>query len=231
MSNLKEQILLLRKQEKSYRRIESELNCSRGVISYHCQKLSTNEKIKLNNRHALATKLKAIQQWPKQTRELIRALYLFDIYATEIANLLNLKVEHVLAFCKDIFKPKKQIPISNYEGVKKRRKKLKLMSVIYKGGKCQKCGYNDCIEALVFHHIDKAKNKNFTIASRSNVAWKTIKPELDKCILLCSNCHAKVHAEENTPLKELIGPVRLELTTPPLSGVYSAIELRANVLQ
>lgn len=79
------------------------------------------------------------------------------------------------------------------EAVDKRRRELKRLSVEYKGGECSKCGYNRCIAALEFHHLDPTK-KDFGIGgSKQTSSWKKIQIELDKCILLCSNCHREEH--------------------------------------
>lgn len=80
------------------------------------------------------------------------------------------------------------------EAVQKRRDKIKLMAVAYKGGKCEKCGYNKCVDALDFHHIDP-KQKEFSISRDGKTrAWVKVKAELDKCMLVCSNCHREIHA-------------------------------------
>jgi hypothetical protein len=63
----------------------------------------------------------------------------------------------------------------------------------YKGGRCQICGYNKCNRALTFHHLDPSK-KDFNFAGSHIRKWEIIKGELDKCILLCQNCHNEVHA-------------------------------------
>ena len=68
-------------------------------------------------------------------------------------------------------------------------------AIDYKGGKCIKCGYNKYDGALDFHHLDPSK-KDFSISKRKNCSLETIKSELDKCILLCRNCHAELHFEE-----------------------------------
>jgi hypothetical protein len=76
----------------------------------------------------------------------------------------------------------------------KRRRKLKILAVAYKGGKCEKCGYSKCIDALEFHHMDPSK-KEFGLSARGITrAWSIVKLELDKCKLLCANCHREVHA-------------------------------------
>lgn len=81
-------------------------------------------------------------------------------------------------------------------GVNARRFALKVRAIEYKGGSCQKCGYNKCKAALVFHHLSQ-KEKDFTISSNHCLSWERIAKELDKCILLCLNCHAETHAEMN----------------------------------
>ncbi|MBO4400294.1 MAG: HNH endonuclease [Selenomonadaceae bacterium] len=76
---------------------------------------------------------------------------------------------------------------------KKADKTNKLQAVIYLGGKCSCCGYDKYLCALDIHHIDPDdKNENFR--RHSGWSWKKLKQELDKCILLCANCHRAFHA-------------------------------------
>ena len=84
----------------------------------------------------------------------------------------------------------------NRAKVTKRRRKLKVMAVNHKGGKCEVCEYAKCVAALEFHHQDPSQ-KEFRISSGITRAWSTIEKELDKCVLLCSNCHKETHAEWN----------------------------------
>ncbi len=53
------------------------------------------------------------------------------------------------------------------------------------------CGYNKCLAALQFHHLDP-KKKDFRISGR-NITWEKIQPELDKTIMVCANCHTEIH--------------------------------------
>lgn len=79
------------------------------------------------------------------------------------------------------------------EAVSKRRKKLKILAVEYLGGCCQLCGYNKSLTALEFHHKDPTQ-KDFGISeSGSTRSFEKIKLELDKCILVCANCHREIH--------------------------------------
>ncbi len=75
------------------------------------------------------------------------------------------------------------------------RKEIKQRCVDYLGGKCKECGYNECLAALDFHHIDP-NTKEFSIAQIRTNTWETIKEELDKCIVLCANHHRKLHWDD-----------------------------------
>jgi 5-methylcytosine-specific restriction endonuclease McrA len=78
------------------------------------------------------------------------------------------------------------------ESVKKRRKDIKEMSVAYKGSSCCVCGYSACIGALEFHHVFP-EDKLFAISKKGATrSWNSVKEELDKCILVCSNCHREI---------------------------------------
>jgi hypothetical protein len=80
------------------------------------------------------------------------------------------------------------------KAVQRRREKIRLMAIDYKGGCCQICGYNRCLEALELHHLDPTK-KDFGISNKGYTrSWEKVKQEADKCILLCANCHREVHA-------------------------------------
>ena len=73
--------------------------------------------------------------------------------------------------------------------VSNRRRELKKLAVEYKGGKCSICGYDKCVAALEFHHINP-ESKLFGISTKGITrSLDLIKKELDKCILLCANCH------------------------------------------
>ena len=77
--------------------------------------------------------------------------------------------------------------------VNERRKEIKPKAVAYKGGRCELCGYNKCMAALDFHHKNPAE-KEFSISGMHCLSWSKLKSELDKCILVCANCHREIHA-------------------------------------
>lgn len=81
-----------------------------------------------------------------------------------------------------------------------RRKQLKAHLVNIFGGKCIKCGYDKCIEALEFHHRNPSE-KDFALTdylnSKGSYDLSIIIHELNKCDLLCANCHREEHSHNN----------------------------------
>ena len=68
------------------------------------------------------------------------------------------------------------------------------MSIEYKGGKCQICGYNRHQGALELHHLN-SKTKEFGISDKGYTrSWEKVRAELDKCVLVCANCHRELEA-------------------------------------
>ena len=81
------------------------------------------------------------------------------------------------------------------KAVHKRRRKIRQMAIEYKGGQCESCGYNCCTDALEFHHTNSS-GKDFSISDKGYTrSWNKVKEELDKCMLLCANCHRELHAK------------------------------------
>jgi len=80
--------------------------------------------------------------------------------------------------------------------VSRRRKKVKRMAIEHMGGKCVICGYSRCAAALEFHHKDQSQ-KDFAISNSGHCrSWDRVVAELEKCMMLCSNCHKELHAGE-----------------------------------
>lgn len=80
------------------------------------------------------------------------------------------------------------------EAVKKWRKATKSRLLKGMGGKCFVCDYNKCESALDFHHIDPSQ-KDFGLAAvRASIKnWSLLVEEVEKCVVLCSNCHREHH--------------------------------------
>ena len=99
--------------------------------------------------------------------------------SNKVANPNNIKLPRSGADCKS----KKNL----------KRKENKENLVILMGGKCVKCGYNKCMQALEFHHIDAKKKKFGLDAKTLDWSFKKIVKEAKKCLLVCCNCHREIH--------------------------------------
>lgn len=82
--------------------------------------------------------------------------------------------------------------MSHAQAVTIKRRAIKEMLIKYKGGKCERCGYNKCMRALDFHHLDP-NEKDFGLSKCLTKSIDSLKAEADKCILLCKNCHSEEH--------------------------------------
>ncbi len=84
-------------------------------------------------------------------------------------------------------------------GNKSRKVKIKKWKDFKSVLSCERCE-EDFSECLDFHHLDP-KEKSFTISNAiSRIAWDTIMKEVEKCVVLCKNCHTKEHYKLKTGL-------------------------------
>lgn len=79
------------------------------------------------------------------------------------------------------------------EYVTRRKQKVKRLLVEEAGGCCAVCGYDRCIVNLHFHHVDPSE-KSFGLSMGTTKSLATYREELEKCVLLCANCHGEVEA-------------------------------------
>jgi len=97
-------------------------------------------------------------------------------------------------YCGKIFENKKSPNSTQCRSCEsaKSRYKIKKKYVNIKGGKCERCGYDKNIGALHFHHL---KDKRHNLDSRGMLLLEeqVILEELEKCVLLCANCHHEEH--------------------------------------
>jgi hypothetical protein len=83
---------------------------------------------------------------------------------------------------------------NSYEYQKLRGLKRKVHLIQLKGGCCEKCGYNKNIAAFDFHHKDpNKKDFNLDVRKLSNTKMTILMEEVEKCDLLCANCHREIH--------------------------------------
>lgn len=86
--------------------------------------------------------------------------------------------------------------VNAYNKAKGRTNKIK--GILLKGGKCEHCGlsYNTTNATIFdFHHV-KPLDKEFRMGGVVISSLKRFLKELEKCILLCSNCHRLVHNDK-----------------------------------
>jgi transposase len=94
------------------------------------------------------------------------------------------------------------------EAVLRRRRKVKRLLVAEAGGRCSRCGYDRCLSALAFHHLEPAE-KSFSLSHRGvGRSLAKARAEAAKCMLLCANCHAEVEAEGQAEEGQLVAGIQ-----------------------
>ena len=219
---MKEEILNLYKKGYSYKEIKEMLGCSKSTISYHVNRYvklncsDLDKKILYDRKKERLTKPQLYEKYKnKKTKNeidiLIRHNNLSHLdrlddtqkediqkeYDTicnikKVAKKMGYSVDTVRKYViikkkktKDEIKKQKVTSVINW------RQRTKKKLVEYKGGKCEKCSYNKCMDAMEFHHTDP-NEKDFSISGKS-WSFDRLKKEVDKCILVCSNCHKEIH--------------------------------------
>lgn len=163
---LKEEIIKLRSEGKTYEEIRKVLNCTKSVISYHCKNAG------------IAT---GYNKPSTEEIEMANRLYSEGKNLSEVASVVGRTRQCIKAYI-DNYNGKKYVKnLSKSQSVVNWRKRKKSQLVDYKGGKCIICEYNDCIEALSFHHLNPLE-KDFTIGGKS-WSFERLKEEVDKCVL------------------------------------------------
>ena len=111
------------------------------------------------------------------------------------------KINKVCKLCGNIFKEydRNHGARCGSCNTKIRRFRAKAAAIKLLGGKCTKCGWHGNQAALQFHHKDP-NEKDFIIGNVANKSWDSIKTEMQKCLLLCANCHMIEHSSKNEKL-------------------------------
>lgn len=80
--------------------------------------------------------------------------------------------------------------------IKNRKKKLKQKFSNFKSTKfCLNCGESESV-TLDFHHVEKNKREIISRMVSDGFGWKSLIEEMEKCVILCSNCHRIRHYED-----------------------------------
>lgn len=88
------------------------------------------------------------------------------------------------------------------------------------GGKCERCGYDRCVQALDFHH-KPGFVKSFNVRS-PGISFKGRVEEAMKCELICANCHREEHwlEDSSVPPRRPVGRPR---RTPEQEEIISVL--------
>ena len=108
-----------------------------------------------------------------------------------------------------------------------KRRALREQAVDYKGGHCEICGYAKCLSAMEFHHPNP-ETKEFNVSDHLTT-FEGIQAELDKCHLLCANCHREVHEGLHPSYLVLeVNPIGFDFEVPDEGLSYTEeLELEA----
>ena len=79
----------------------------------------------------------------------------------------------------------------------------KIKAIEYLGGICKKCKI-DNFHVLSFHHVDPDNKEDSVSRLIGDCRWSRIQRELEKCELLCRNCHSEIHNGEKEVKRYLL---------------------------
>ncbi len=181
--SLKERILSLINDGKTYGEITKKLKCTKSTISYHCKNAGL-KNINLFNPPS-EEEIKNFQKIYDETNSSDKVALITGWSKPTVLKYIKVNIKERLT--TEELKRNKVIQVIDW------RKKVKIKLVNYKGGKCERCGYDKCLDALEFHHKN-TNEKDFNIGGTSK-SFENLKKEADKCILVCANCHREIHEE------------------------------------
>lgn len=178
----KDKVIELRKKGKTYNEISRLLNISKSTVGHHCKKCDMND-IGYGNKKIDDELINEIREYYKTHTK------------KETSEKFNISVSTIWRYTdnKRVFQTEEDRRKNGISNVISWRKRTKRKLIEYKGGKCIKCGYNKCDRSLEFHHLDP-NGKDFSISGKS-WSFERLKKEVDKCVLVCSNCHGEIHDE------------------------------------
>lgn len=78
-----------------------------------------------------------------------------------------------------------------------RRRENKIRAVNYLGGECERCGLTSPYYSVFDFHHRNPEEKEADPGTLLHRSWEVVFNEINKCMLLCANCHRIVHELEN----------------------------------
>ena len=108
----------------------------------------------------------------------------------------------------------KMLKIKSVRAQKRADKWTKAQKIKTQSG-CVDCGYNKSPYALQFDHIGNDKKESVSNLIRSDYSWETIILEINKCEVVCANCHGI-----RTQIRKREDALKLPLNYPTDSLVF-----------
>jgi len=137
--------------------------------------------------------LKQAKQWAKDNPERIKEIqqqYYYSNHEREVERVKQYRKDHL----EERKEYEKQYKKNHTKEIKQRRNgKLQYVQDYKLSKGCQICGYNKNPGFLGFHHPNDDKEFNVSYACAQDLSLEKIKEEMAKCIILCANCHTKLH--------------------------------------
>lgn len=201
--DIKEQIKSLHKLGHSRKIIQNKLGCSSHTVSAALSTIDTitdlgRRIIKLRQQGMTLNEIMTITGCSKSTASK------WSIHCPNNDNIISSNRKRGLPVIKSP-KPSRLKVIKKSKDLRDNRKQFFIQSA---GFKCQICNYNKCYNAFEFHHIDET-TKRFNVSGNNLTSYsiETLIDEVEKCALLCANCHREQH-EHKTKLY----PIRIDRT-------------------
>jgi len=178
-------VLELRNNNNTYEAIKEKSGLSKDRISIICRTYKISGSFNLTK--PSNDIINEMQNFYNDCQSTIKVAKEFGYNKSTVSKYLIIKRNEKLSEEDYKIKRKKDVVKAVVNWRKDKKRKL----VEYKGGKCEKCGYDKCIDAFDFHHKDPTQ-KDFGISAKS-YSYERLKKEVDKCILVCKNCHSEIH--------------------------------------
>lgn len=102
----------------------------------------------------------------------------------------KIKKKILVNLCVKNYKENKQIYLDSK--LRKQNRNIEFVKEYKQNNCCSICGEKD-IRCLEFHHTDNNKEADISYLVYNGYSLKRIKKEIEKCIILCANCHRKIH--------------------------------------
>tara|TARA_R110002050_G_scaffold79261_11_gene169429 strand:+ start:24161 stop:24751 length:591 start_codon:yes stop_codon:yes gene_type:complete len=169
---------------------------------------------KKNTKHGYELDCKICFRANERKRRLVRIMKIDPEHGNRLAKIQEERdsrgekpIEHAWCYNCKIYKHESDFSKSNLNNSGQcrecsndkdiqRNRLLKLKAIEYKGGVCVRCGFDGHYSSFDFHHLNPSE-KEFMWTKARKSTFEKIKDELDKCDLLCSNCHSVVHSKLN----------------------------------